>query len=208
MEIFGNKPERNKEEEWAHLAQKIERIVDGLGEHLDEGIKESVIALKANGIGTTGSCEGHLDRALPYPWIDVGSTLAEEHNVIGSRFYLLRKKYQRGMQGGEIMSEEDMNELQELTDIQTEANEAALIRLSNLLSEFNETKEDNDINLAITKRIWKLGRLQPEDVPTGSSKMIKEQLSVISEEELELNLKKYREEMNRFAQFLKKCFFK
>ena len=38
---------------------------------IDEGIKKSVIALRLWNFPTDGSCEGHLKRALPYPWIDI-----------------------------------------------------------------------------------------------------------------------------------------
>ncbi|MGH7157235.1 MAG: hypothetical protein ACREGG_03960 [Candidatus Saccharimonadales bacterium] len=50
---------------------RVNEISDNLGMPVDEAIKVPVAALWANGIHTTGSCEGHLDRALAFPWVDI-----------------------------------------------------------------------------------------------------------------------------------------
>jgi hypothetical protein len=39
--------------------------------HLDARIEDVVVALNTCGIRTTQSCEGHLNRALPYPWVRI-----------------------------------------------------------------------------------------------------------------------------------------
>jgi len=90
-----------KEKEWLAIQSQVEEINDGLGKGIDESIKQSVIAIKANGFGTTGSCEGHLDRALPYPWVDVESTLAES-NLSNPRYQELKEKARLDYKGGEI----------------------------------------------------------------------------------------------------------
>lgn len=51
--------------------REVDQITDGLNMPVDEGIKKAVIALRMWGFPTDGSCEGHLQRALPYPWIDI-----------------------------------------------------------------------------------------------------------------------------------------
>ncbi len=63
--------ESTKEIAWEEHKAKVERITDRLGEEIDEGIKETVIALRALGFPTTQSCEGHTNRGLPYPWVDI-----------------------------------------------------------------------------------------------------------------------------------------
>lgn len=55
---------------------EVERMVDRLGMHVDPGIRRTVAGLMMNNIPTSASCEGHLDRAVPYPWVDIG--VAEE----------------------------------------------------------------------------------------------------------------------------------
>lgn len=49
-----------------------DKIVDGLGKPIDAGIKPMVAVLNALEVPTSGSCEGHIERALSYPWVDIG----------------------------------------------------------------------------------------------------------------------------------------
>lgn len=44
---------------------------DLLGLGIDAGVERPVAALRMFSIRTSQSCEGHADRALPFPWIDV-----------------------------------------------------------------------------------------------------------------------------------------
>lgn len=47
----------------------VDSITDRLGMPIDSGIKETVIVLRLLGFKTSQSCEGHSDRALPFPWV-------------------------------------------------------------------------------------------------------------------------------------------
>jgi hypothetical protein len=58
---------------WKRSQAEVERLTDALGKKIDSGIKETVIAIRAYGFPTQSSCEGHLDRALPYPWVEIYS---------------------------------------------------------------------------------------------------------------------------------------
>jgi hypothetical protein len=60
-----------KKKKWQQQATLVERITDRLGKHIDEDIKSSVVALRAQGFSTDGSCEGHSRHGTPYPWIDI-----------------------------------------------------------------------------------------------------------------------------------------
>lgn len=60
------------------VADEVEHITDGLNLPIDAGIKKTVIALRLWDFPTDGSCEGHLDRALPYPWVDIYAPDQEE----------------------------------------------------------------------------------------------------------------------------------
>ena len=51
----------------------LDKVTDANGKKIDFGIRPLVAALHLNGIPTTSSCEGHLDRGCPYPWIDISS---------------------------------------------------------------------------------------------------------------------------------------
>lgn len=54
---------------WQDIAHRMESITDRLGQPIDPGIFETVVALTALGVETTASCEGHLDHGLAAPWI-------------------------------------------------------------------------------------------------------------------------------------------
>lgn len=49
----------------------LDEVTDALGLPLDSGVKRTVAALRLMGFETSGSCEGHLDRGTPTPWIDL-----------------------------------------------------------------------------------------------------------------------------------------
>lgn len=46
-------------------------VTDGIGCNIDDGIRELVVLLNYNNIGTTMSCWGHTTHGLPYPWFDI-----------------------------------------------------------------------------------------------------------------------------------------
>ncbi len=58
-----------RKEQWEQTLAGLDRIRDGLGHGIEEGIKEAVVGLQLRGFKTTGSCEGHNDWGLPYPWV-------------------------------------------------------------------------------------------------------------------------------------------
>lgn len=45
---------------------------------LDAGILDTVVALRALGIHTTQSCEGHASRGLAGPWVDICDPVGEK----------------------------------------------------------------------------------------------------------------------------------
>ncbi len=60
-----------KEIAWEQKRQEIDQIVDLNGRRIDGGIKETVVALNINELPTSNSCEGHIDRGLPFPFVKV-----------------------------------------------------------------------------------------------------------------------------------------
>ena len=56
---------------WDQAEEKVSQFRDGLKMPIDKGIRETVIVLNVLGFTTLMSCEGHLDRGLPYPWVDI-----------------------------------------------------------------------------------------------------------------------------------------
>lgn len=60
------------------VKQEVEQIRDGLGMPIDDGVKQVVIALRLWNFPTSASCEGHLDRGAPYPWVEIYAPDQEE----------------------------------------------------------------------------------------------------------------------------------
>ncbi len=73
----------DKEILWEQKLDEVDRIIDGIGKGIDEGIKEVVAVFLLYKFPTSASCEGHItftgemDYAFPYPWVDF-ETLAPE----------------------------------------------------------------------------------------------------------------------------------
>ncbi len=53
------------------IRTEVDSIKDNCGMPIDSKIKELVIGLRANGITTEQSCEGHKNKGVPYPWVDI-----------------------------------------------------------------------------------------------------------------------------------------
>src|ERR1700690_3570997 len=54
-----------------YYLNEVNTIVDKLNHPIDEGIARSVAILRYKGFNTNGSCQGHIDHGLSYPWIDI-----------------------------------------------------------------------------------------------------------------------------------------
>lgn len=59
---------------WEHVLERVGKLRDGMGKGVDDGIRETVVALNVLGIHTIQSCEGHIDHGIAAPWVDVGAT--------------------------------------------------------------------------------------------------------------------------------------
>ncbi len=193
----------NPKELKLHKIEKdINKITDGLGLEIDPEIKNTVKFLIAHDFSTYGSCEGHVDNGLPYPWIDIGNLLRND-----VRFQELSKKI--------TYIEENDSQIDTRTDTEKEEYEFKVNevkeknnidkdKLESLLEEFNEKNESN-IRLTLEKRGWNSVRLQPENSYSSNPDEIRNN---ISEVEIELKLQEYRNEINKFTEFLKNKFYK
>lgn len=56
--------ESEKWQAWVAVEKRLTKITDRLGMPIDAGIMEVCIGLNANGVNTTFSCEGHIDRKM------------------------------------------------------------------------------------------------------------------------------------------------
>lgn len=63
-----------KETLWQKAAKEVDKLKDRISHPVDEGIKETLVALHLLGVNTSGSCEGHLDHGRLSPWIETIET--------------------------------------------------------------------------------------------------------------------------------------
>jgi hypothetical protein len=61
--------EVSKDQYLDQVFDRIARTTDSQGRRIDLGIMGVVLYLQVHGIRTVSSCEGHLDRGQPYPWV-------------------------------------------------------------------------------------------------------------------------------------------
>ncbi len=178
--------------EWAELEEKFRHVTDKLGKHIDEGIFETVIALNALGLPTQMSCEGHSDRALPYPWIDIH--MIDVENLPAStetpEIQELRTKLQQ------LQIEQSKNpEVQQRSREAGKARIASQYRIYQLLESFYKNRVvsyDRMITIKMNLRIQSQGGNFAE---------------FLSPDERLQKLREYQEEMRYFTAFLKKLYF-
>jgi hypothetical protein len=203
--IPSNQPPSERHAQWHRIEADVADLRDGLGLEIDPAIRPLVVALKAHGFGTTASCEGHSDRAKPYPWVDVESQLAEE--LLRDERYLVFKQKSRSRHAPTTPREQE--EANRLVDQLVRANRETWKRLTAVLNEFYETTQANRVSgashLTIQQGPWYQSRLQPADIPFDpSGKDLSESWPAQTKN---VKLADYRREMQRFAAFLKTQYF-
>lgn len=199
---------REKEIRWQTIEQSIEGIKDKLGKGIDEKIKPIVVALRASGFSTTGSCEGHSDRGYPWPWVDVESPLAEKL-LNDHRYYELKEKARAMNKRTLTMTEAEQKEYSGLVEAQIEKNEKEYQRIVAILDEFYKSQSEEQlketVRLGIRKGPWNQSRVQPDGMPEWTKSQ--EIQKLWSDKEKLEKLELYRQEMKRFSEFLKERFF-
>lgn len=64
-----NNISNSKIKRWNNYLISLNKTTDNLGRPLDENIKDTVIALNLLGFRTMGSCEGHTDERILFPYM-------------------------------------------------------------------------------------------------------------------------------------------
>lgn len=179
-------------ERWQIVAAQMERTTDVLGKGIDPGVFETVVALNVLGIPTVGSCEGHLERAVAAPWVDV-----EPPEVLALRQQLRELQDQEGVQRTPGVTYTPSEAVQRLRQEIKEQQLAARLKVMTLLDAFyRERWVPYDRRLIITNRDW-LGRSRIECQGTDFQEVAEPTLR-------QQKLVEYQQEMQAFAAFLKK----
>ena len=195
-----------KEITWAKIAQQVDTIKDGLGKGIEIGIKEAVIAINAFGINTTMSCEGHFERGVAGPWVDIDIQETEEIKKLRDDLRSTNEISKDKEKDRDKLNKEELEKLYKLWD-ESHKLEDRLEKITlpeskkifNLLSEFYKNRSvDFDQMLALNFS------------PFGGSRLMCQGTrlqEVMSPEEKADNLRRYQGEMRLFTEFLKKKYF-
>src|SRR5574337_784377 len=216
MKFFSFEKKNNPQEKhriWDEKHALVDRIIDGLGKHVDRGIKETVTAFMVHDIPTNASCEGHLDHGLPYPWIDVPGSTPELEEKEQEIITLL----QAGANGAENL--EDLKsknpslwkKVSAFEDEEQAYRYKIRSKIDALLSEFYADRKTANTGLRI-KIVDSPTEFHLE--PTKGKKIGKENwekfnafFEQLTLEEKQSFLEENRKEMEAFTAFLKKKFF-
>ena len=183
---------------------------------IDEGIKDTVAAFQLLDFNTQASCEGHLDRDLLTPWIDIGAP-----NQPTIRYNGEQEIYEK-ISAAHGVTVEDMRHWS--TDAATEAEQEAVIlasehgetpeylawrkqslrqanRMQDFLNEFYGPHPDvrDDIRLSCTQTVYD-GSWR---ILTGNSPYDAAATAIRTPAEKDLLLRARQGEMRKFTEFLR-----
>lgn len=185
---------------WFEEIDKFKNKTDKLGMTIEGGILETVVALNMAGIKTSQSCEGHLDRGLAGPWVQItGSTNDDSRNLNQMMLDEYKKADLVKAQNPESFLKdseyasymEKFRELQNLLLVESQKNAEKLIVL---LGKFYMNREiDFDCMLIVNG----VDSVAPTLISQGSYLQ-----NIRNAEEKEKNIQRYRKEMKEFADFL------
>lgn len=202
------------------IRHEVENIGDRIGRPIDAGIKETVVMFKANELPTSDSCEGHIDRGLPVPYVEVSAPNEPEERFVGQNesFEKAAKKYNITTEEAktskideaywEAMKECSQNEETEEYKKWNKENEKLLTNGHNLLEEFyKERQVEPDVKLQIEEGVGGFrihnGGEDYQPIIENAREFSGEEKKVRAEK-----LEKYRPEMKEFTNFLKEKYFK
>lgn len=181
-----------KEQRWKQVATEFNKITDKLGLPIDAGILDTVIALNLFNVNTTQSCEGHIDRAIAAPWVDIQAPETDELKQLRVRAKQTWTTIDAAQKAGK--PDEDLAPLyQNLHRLNAEVKRPQLKeiqKVTRLLAEFYQNRQ------VPYERILTIHgyRLESQGVPFQE---------IISPEERRKKLLEYQEEMKAFTAFLK-----
>ena len=184
-----------KEQRWRNVEQWANEVTDGVGCLIDAGILETVIVLNVMRVHTLASCQGHIERGIGAPWVEIS---AENARTVAD--IALQK----------LWKSEEQKDRQRRTVLRDEAERMRLdakrlhlverLKLVTYLDSFYEKRVTSFENhLIFNQTVW-TGSILLESQGADSQERL-------SEEEQAEKLVCYQEEMQSFTAFLKKLYF-
>lgn len=183
---------QKKEEGWQQVVTEFSQVTDRLGQPIDHGIFNTVVGLNMFGIHTSQSCEGHLERGIAAPWVEIRPLETPESKQAKADAQQAMKRADSAERMGE--PEERVTELyKQARRLQQEAQKPMLEEMRKAIELLKEFYQER--NIAYDRMLTLHGsRLESQSVPLQE---------IVSPEVRKQNLDEYQEEMKAFADFLR-----
>jgi hypothetical protein len=219
-----DKSDKDPEVIWKQKRAEIDKIVDGAGRGIDEGIKETIVALNLNGISTAASCEGYpnVDDAgqRPWPWVLVQASDEPAERFIGQQAALRKTAEEHNMTVEElerselywdVLKQVSNNPLTPEYQAWAQRNGELSVLVSQLLNEFYVGREvEEDIRIKSEADLYEFyGEFDLESVVDKDLIMRFLDGELTDEEKRNLleKLPRRQQEMQDFTAFLRNRFF-
>lgn len=176
-------------EKWSEVVAKFSQVTDRLGKPIDKGIFDTVVVLNMLGIHTYQSCEGHSDRGLAYPWVDIAAS--EYRLLMKDEPSEIRALQTQSIETRKRIEQQETPQVREAKQQAEQADVQQRYALHQLLTKFytdHHVPYDRIITFSVRGRI----RSQGGDF-----------LALLSADERIQKLREYQEEMTAFTNFLK-----
>jgi hypothetical protein len=194
-----------KEQRWQQVATEFAQTTDKLGQEIDKGIFETVIALNVLGVHTSQSCEGHLERAIAAPWVDIAAKGGKKpYQQADVAFRTAQQAYinMTNQSQQAHYTEEDIQRLfAEAHRLNREASRPQLEerkKVQALLAEFYQDRQ-----VSYERRIHIQSHNNFSRIESQGAAL----QDIAEPEEKRLKLLEYQEEMKAFTEFLKNKYF-
>jgi len=188
-----------KQLRWQEVQQQFSQTTDRLGMPIDGGIFETVVCLNILGIVTRQSCEGHLGRARPAPWVTFTTPgVSDLYKEAAAAHKQARDASKERSYSYEELTQlfAPAHQLREEADAKHAVDQQKVIDY--LTQFYAERHVPYDCMLIVYSDIAGISTLESQGAP----------LQVLQPPEVKAQkLLEYQQEMQAFAAFLKHCYF-
>jgi hypothetical protein len=196
QDLIATTESAEKEQRWKQVSNELNQVTDALGKPIDVGIFDTVVALNLFDIHTTQSCEGHPDRGVLAPWVEIQAPETDQIKALKQR-------------ANQTMDTIEHFEMQEKPDEELEELYQEYHRLS---AEARRPQlEEKRKAMRLLADFYQNRRVAYDQVLTIQGNRLESQgaqlQEIISPEERIQKLHAYQEEMKTFTAFLMKKYF-
>lgn len=189
--------------EWDRLVCHFHEVKDKLGRTIDPEIFQTVVALNALGIRTTGSCAGHIDEPPRPPWIDIEANIALEEKRAANFTLKAAQEYHHS----HLLTHEEIRQLYQEARKPLQALSQRHLALRAKLLDYLEVFYADRVVLAECRLILQGITLQEISETTRLEPQGASLLPLFSPEQQREKIIAYQLEMQSFGAFMTTLFF-